>query len=88
MGYVYLLHFSKPISDSHTSRHYLGWTNDLQHRLQLHRTGHGSRLCEVASERGITFILARTWRGDKRLERQLKKRHNAPKLCPICQNTQ
>ena len=61
-GYVYLLHFDRPISDKHTCQHYLGYTADLPARLAAHRAGTGARLCEVAKERGIGFVLARVWR--------------------------
>lgn len=81
---VYLLHFSRPICPSRPTRHYIGWTSDLDERLRKHRKGKGSRLCQVARERGITFTLAEVWQGDRQLERQLKSFKNAPKLCPLC----
>ena len=28
--------------------------------------------------------LARTWEGGRTEERKLKRRHNSPKLCPLC----
>lgn len=88
-GTVYLIHFSEPIGDLSNprgqARHYLGWTSDLTARLEAHRSGNGARLMEVVAERGIGWTLARTWHGDRGLERRLKDRHNGPKLCPICQ---
>jgi predicted GIY-YIG superfamily endonuclease len=84
MGHVYLLHFDRPISDRHTCQHYIGWSADLPARLALHRAGTGSRLCQVAKERGIGFRLVRTWSGDRSLERTLKNRHNSKKLCYCC----
>lgn len=60
---VYLLHFSEPISENHTTQHYIGTTQDLDRRIVEHANGRGSRLCEVATERGITFQVARTWPG-------------------------
>lgn len=33
---------------------------------------------------GIGFVVARTWEGDRTFERKLKRRKDAPKLCPIC----
>ena len=80
-GTIYLLHFSKPY---YHVRHYIGWTTNLTKRLAQHRKGQGARLLQVIIEHGITFTLARTWIGDRHLERKLKNRHNAPKLCPIC----
>lgn len=81
---VYLLHFTQPISPDHTAQHYMGYTDDLLRRIQEHRAGRGSRLCEVAQERGIGFVLVRTWPGDRRRERQLKRRKEGPRLCPLC----
>lgn len=95
-GYVYLLHFEEPISPSHPCRHYLGWVaRDLNRRIEIHRRGRRrinkngksngcARLCEVAKQRNISFIVARIWQGGPDLERRLKNQHNSPKLCPIC----
>lgn len=87
MTTVYLLHFERPISDRHTCQHYIGSADDLRKRLEQHRAGTGARLCQVAKERGIGFVLARVWMGGRELERRLKHRKEAPKLCPICNGT-
>ncbi|MCU0547272.1 MAG: hypothetical protein MUE44_34795 [Oscillatoriaceae cyanobacterium Prado104] len=84
MSYVYLLHFSKPITPGRPAQHYLGWASDLDDRIRKHRNGKGSRLCQVAKERGISFELAEVWKGDRALERKLKQNKNSPKICPIC----
>ena len=39
---------------------------------------------EVIKEVGIGFVLARTWRGSRTLERLIKRRKGGPRLCPIC----
>ena len=84
-GVVYLLHFDAPISDRHTCQHYLGYSEDLLPRIWAHMHGDGARLTAVAKERGIGFVVARTWEGATRTdERKLKDRHAAPALCPIC----
>lgn len=77
---VYLLHFERPISP----HHYIGYTEDIDARLEEHRNGHGARLCAVAAERGISFELVRTWDGDRTEECRLKNRKNGHRLCPIC----
>lgn len=87
---VYLLHFSAPIAPGqHTAQHYMGSAADLDARLAEHANGTGSRLCQVAKERGNTFELARTWEAPdgtgRQLERQLKNRKAGPRLCPICE---
>jgi predicted GIY-YIG superfamily endonuclease len=81
-GTVYLIHFDTPL---HHARHYLGWTTDLEARLEAHRQGNGARLMEVITEAGITWKLARTWEGGRELERHLKRQKNSPRFCPICQ---
>lgn len=78
---VYLIHFNTPYKHA---RHYMGYTDDLAARLASHASGNGARLMEVITNAGIHWQLVRTWQGDRSVERQLKDRHNAPRLCPIC----
>ena len=88
MGTVYLLHFARPIGDLSNPRgqaqHYLGFTHDLEGRLAAHRTGNGSAIMAAVTRLGVGWELARTWDGDRGLERALKNQHNGPRLCPIC----
>ena len=79
---VYLLHFVEP--NKH-ARHYLGCTDDLSHRLDQHHKGTGARLTQVVRNAGGSWVVARTWRGGRRLEHKLKGYHSGVKLCPICQ---
>ncbi len=94
-GTVYLLHFDRPYPRGVRSsdgaplfaRHYIGWTRrDLEGRLHYHRSGWGSRFLRAVAEAGIGWTVARTWDGSRHDERELKKRHNTPKLCPLCTN--
>ena len=78
---VYLLHLSTPYKHA---AHYLGSTHDLERRLAGHRAGRGARLLEVVTAAGIGFTLARTWEGDRQLERRLKNQKHTPRLCPLC----
>jgi predicted GIY-YIG superfamily endonuclease len=80
-GQVYLLHLDPAYLHA---RHYLGWTQDLEARLQAHREGRGARLMEVQKQAGGSFRLARTWPGDRDRERAIKDGHDAPRLCPEC----
>jgi predicted GIY-YIG superfamily endonuclease len=78
---VYLLHFHQKLAHS---QHYIGFTTNLDKRLTDHLCGQGARLMEVCFERGIEWRLARTWPGNRELERRLKRRHGAASICPIC----
>lgn len=85
MGTVYLLHFAQPISPHSPAQHYLGYADDVAARIALHQQGKaGVRFTEVAFERGIPFVLARTWRGSRGFERSLKNKKCANRLCPVC----
>jgi predicted GIY-YIG superfamily endonuclease len=83
MGIVYLLHFESKL---HHAQHYLGYTSDLDQRLQQHRLGRsGAGLVRAFFEREITFVLAHTWVGSRALERHFKQHwHAGPRLCPLC----
>src|SRR4051812_12502200 len=81
VGTIYLIHFDRPFGHA---THYLGWTADLPARLEAHATGRGSRLMEVVTDAGITWKLARTWRGDRYRERRLKERGGKSRMCPLC----
>lgn len=84
---VYLIHLNKPLSPNHTSRHYIGFATDVDARIQTHLKGGtgAARFMQVAKERNIDWVVARTWSGGTRsFERSLKNRKNASKLCPIC----
>ena len=80
-GVVYLVHFTEPYRHA---RHYTGWTADLEARLAEHQAGRGARLLQVITQAGIEWTLARTWRGTRERERQLKRQGGASRRCPIC----
>lgn len=81
-GTVYLLHFSSPYRHA---GHYLGFTaGELETRLVEHQTGAGANLVRVIINAGLSFELARTWRGGRRLERRIKTLGGARRVCPIC----
>jgi len=84
MGTVYLLHLEKPLSENHTSQHYIGYADRLKERIAHHESGTGARFTQVAIERNIGFTLVRKWHGDRSLERRLKNQKHAARLCPVC----
>ena len=56
-----------------------------QRRIEEHRSGQGNPLMKAVTLAGIPWNVVRTWHdADRMLEVQIKSRHNAWKLCPIC----
>ena len=79
---VYLIHFEKPLAHS---RHYIGWTSNLEKRLAHHKNGTGARILLALNLAGIAWKVVRTWpEADGHFERQLHNYKNSPRLCPIC----
>ena len=89
MSTVYLLHFLAPIGNPSNPRamaqHYLGADLSGQ-RISVQAVGghDAARIVAHVQREGIGFVVARTWPGSRALERELKRRKNAPKLCPVC----
>lgn len=88
---VYLLHFDRRLGNEDGigyAMHYLGSTHDLKWRLKVHESGRGAHITAAAVRAGITFVLARTWPGDRTRERQLKGRPSGSRglrhMCPVC----
>lgn len=77
---IYLLHFDVPYKHA---KHYLGIAKDLEARLAEHTAGYGARLTQVVKDAGIGWSVARTWKGDRKRERQLKQRGKS-RCCPVC----
>ncbi len=79
---VYLLHFHRPFNGP--MQHYVGFTDDLELRLEEHRNGTGSPTTRRAYSQRIRFTLARTWSpGSRQLERHIKDCGPA-NYCPLC----
>lgn len=81
---VYLIHLEQPLAHA---RHYVGFAKekDCKRRIARHRSGNGARMLAVANQRGIAWEVARIWEeGDRKFERQLKRRGDKPALCPLC----
>ena len=54
---VYLIHFNQAYRHA---GHYVGSTDDLDGRLDAHRSGQGPRLLQVVTDAGIGFECVRT----------------------------
>jgi predicted GIY-YIG superfamily endonuclease len=82
MGTIYLLHFDQKIG---RSQHYLGWTSNLDHRLEDHRAGRGGKTTARFRAAGIGFELAAQWSGSQDDEKRLKNK-SLRSLCAICKD--
>ncbi len=78
---VYLIHLDHALKHA---KHYLGFSEDVQERVQQHRNGRGATFMKAISKEGITWHVSRIWDGDRTIERLLKDQHNASHLCPTC----
>lgn len=79
---VYLIHFNAPLRHA---KHYLGFAEDIDARVQKHRTGAGARLLQVINEAGIAWQVTRVWpEGTRADERRLKAWKASTQLCPLC----
>jgi len=93
-GLVYLLHFAQvyvpyPGAPAYScAGHYTGFAaggpQELRRRLAQHGTAAGARLMLAVAKAGIAWELARTWPGDRALERRLKVQGGAARRCPLC----
>lgn len=79
---VYLIHFE---TNYKRARHYIGYTEKFEARMECHRKGKGSHLLNAVNKAGIPWSVVRTWPDkDGNFERKLKNRKNASQLCPVC----
>ena len=81
IGWVYLIHFDEPYFHA---RHYVGWTSDIEERMERHRTGRGSPLLKAVTDAGIKWYVVRVWRGTRALERIIKNRKKSRVFCYKC----
>ena len=95
IGWCYLLHMSAPLGNLTNARaqaqHYTGYADDpvgdgvsLERRIAEHLAGRGAKITQAAVAAGITIELVAVWRAPLSFEKQLKRRKEAPRLCPIC----
>lgn len=85
MGYVYLIHFERPIGNA---QHYTGYTDNFEKRVSEHRSGTGAELTRLAKEKGINWLVVRVWQ-DATLETEKSIKSMSTKItCPICRQKQ
>lgn len=95
IGWVYLWHFSRPLGNLANRRaqaqHYVGYADDadgdateLERRAAQHLAGQGAKITRAAIGQGIELTLVMAWRAPLSFEKQIKRRKEAPRLCPIC----
>jgi hypothetical protein len=83
-GDLYLLHFHRRLgTGKHSIQHYLGFTPDLDARLDKHRRGQGARITQVLKERGIVWDVVAVWPDNRQIENALKL-HSATQICTVC----
>jgi predicted GIY-YIG superfamily endonuclease len=98
---IYLLHFTPRYRHA---GHYLGSSDDVEHRVQEHQLGRADcRLTRAAAAAGVRFTLAQVWPGGRAEEGRLKgrdkkkphpsgrrtgSRTSLRKLCAICKEAQ
>lgn len=81
-SYVYLIHFNEPLAHSN---HYIGYTNNLEKRMDRHARDDGAKILKILKEKGIGWKVVKVWvGGDRKLEKRLKNRGGASRICPIC----
>jgi len=78
---VYLIHFDKPYKHA---QHYIGFTNNLDARVDRHKKKNGSKLLKAVENAGIGFKVVKTWEGGQKFRTAIKKQKNASRFCPIC----
>lgn len=79
---VYLIHFEQEYKGC---RHYIGYTSNLEERLERHRNNTGAGLLKALNQSGIRWDVVRTWPGcDREWERTLRKQKHSKRFCPIC----
>jgi hypothetical protein len=95
IGWCYLLHMARPLGNLANARaqaqHYSGWADDpvgdgagLERRIAEHLAGRGAKITQAAVAAGIEIELVACWRAPLAFEKQLKRRKDAPRLCPVC----
>ena len=90
-GVIYLIHLDGGLrvrdgkNGPVLATHYLGWSLQVDRRIEEHERGSGSAFMAEVARRGIRWKVVRCWRGTRGDERRIKRQRNAPEFCPCCQ---
>ena len=88
LGWIYLLHFARPLGNLSNPRaqaqHYVGFATDLEERVAQQISGIGARITRAAVAQEIEISLVAAWQAPLSFEKHLKRIKNAPRYCPIC----
>jgi hypothetical protein len=87
--WVYLLHLDRPLGNpanrTGQAGHYLGSAVKVAARQAIETSSSCDvKMLQAARRAGIGWQVARVWPGDRKLERRLKDRGGASRLCPVC----
>ncbi len=88
-GYVYVIHFAGKLAGR--ARHYIGFSEQLDRRLFVHRSGKGAKILNACNLQSISYgVVVVFENATRKFERFLKNRKKmAPHLscfCPACLN--
>jgi predicted GIY-YIG superfamily endonuclease len=79
---VYIIHIREKIG---RCQHYIGYTGNLERRINEHKNHNGSPLLREANRRGIIWdVVVEIPNGDRNTERRLKNHKKASDFCPVC----
>lgn len=80
-GYIYLICFDKKL---HHAKHYIGWTENIDNRLDNHKNGNGACILKALNKKNIDYKIVKIWKGTRYHERKMKLWKNSKILCPLC----
>lgn len=82
-GYVYVIHFTGKLAGR--AQHYIGFSEQLDRRLFVHRSGRGARILNACNLQSISYGVVVVFENVTRsFERYLKDRKKTRCFCPAC----
>jgi len=87
-GYVYVIHFAGKLAGR--ARHYIGFSEQLDRRLFVHRSGKGAKILNACNLQSISYGVVVVFENatelviTRKFERFLKNRKKTRCFCPAC----